>query len=68
METKKTQTNQGSWGYRLSGKMHPASLGYLTMQIMLRKTPTGLHFDPEEIQLHLRESEDATVWHKYHLV
>lgn len=63
-----TNHTGADWGFRLSGKMHPESPGGLTLQIVLRKEPTEEHYDPEEIQLHLRKDAGALVWHKYHFL
>jgi len=43
----------GNWGYSFLHAPHPDSLGYSGLVIAIREKPTGQHFDPEAIHLHL---------------
>ncbi|HHS97681.1 MAG TPA: hypothetical protein ENK08_07250 [Chloroflexi bacterium] len=43
------------WGYLTLHKPHPESPGYRQLLVALRKQPTGMHFDPEKINLWLRD-------------
>jgi len=40
-----------NWGYLTLHQPHPHSPGYGELLIALRKTPTGLHFDPASVRL-----------------
>jgi hypothetical protein len=42
-----------SWGYSFLDAPHPDSFGYSGLVIAIREKPTGQHFDPEMIHLHL---------------
>jgi hypothetical protein len=45
--------NIGNWGYTFLDAPHPDSLGYSGLIVAIRERPTGQHFDPEAIHLHL---------------
>lgn len=49
------------WGYYLLPKTHSNSLGYGGLLVALRPKPTRLHFDPEKLELRLREG-DVVNW------
>lgn len=42
-----------NWGYFLLPPSHPASPGYTGLLVAMRATPTGKHFDPETLHLHI---------------
>ncbi len=42
-----------NWGYLLLPPSHPESPGYSGLLIAMRSTPTGKHFDPELLHLHV---------------
>jgi len=42
-----------NWGYSFLDASHPDRLGYGGLVIAVREKPTGKHFDPENIHLHL---------------
>jgi hypothetical protein len=42
-----------NWGYFLLPPSHPASPGYTGLLVVMRQTPTGKHFDPETLHLHI---------------
>ncbi|HEY75399.1 MAG TPA: hypothetical protein G4O00_04350 [Thermoflexia bacterium] len=50
------------WGYLALHKPHPGSPGYRQLLVALRKKPTGMHFDPEEIRLWLRDEFGLAEW------
>jgi hypothetical protein len=49
------------WGYYLLAKPYPDSLGYGRLLVAIRKQPTGEHFDPQRIELHLRDEYGLAV-------
>lgn len=42
-----------NWGYFLLPPSHPASPGYTGLLVAMRQKPTGKHFDPETLHLHI---------------
>lgn len=42
-----------SWGYLLLPASHPESPGYSGLLVAMRTTPTGKHFDPENLHVHV---------------
>ena len=50
------------WGYLALHKPHPESPGHRQLLVALRKKPTGMHFDPEEIRLWIRDEFGLAEW------
>lgn len=44
-----------NWGYYLLPKSHDDSPGYTGLLVAIRKEPTGQHFDPQTLHLHLQD-------------
>jgi hypothetical protein len=50
------------WGYYPLAKPHPGSPGYSGLLVAIRKEPTGKHFDPQSLHLHLRDEYGGARW------
>lgn len=48
-----------NWGYFLLPPSHPESPGYTGLLVAMRATPTGKHFDPETLHLHIVGAQDG---------
>ena len=46
-----TETSEHELGYRFCSRRYPHAPGYSRLDIVLRATPTGHHFDPEKVRL-----------------
>jgi hypothetical protein len=51
-----------NWGYYPLAKSHPESLGYTGLLVAIRHEPTGKHFDPQALHLHLRDESCSAKW------
>lgn len=45
------------WGYYLLPRPHPDSPGYAGLVVAIRDQPTGLHFDPETMEIRLLDGD-----------
>jgi hypothetical protein len=51
-----------NWGYYLLPKRHPRCPGYTGLLVAIRKEPSGKHFDPHRLYLHLFDDECIARW------
>lgn len=50
------------WGYCLQPKFHRAGIGFSGLLVAIRPQPTEAHYDPESMQLRLRDGNSGTQW------
>lgn len=54
------------WGYCLQPKFHPGGIGFSGLLVAIRPHPTEAHYDPESVQLRLRDEHGAAQWVSLH--
>lgn len=50
------------WGYCLEPKFHPRGIGFSGLLVAIRPRPTEAHYDPESVQLRLRDANGSAQW------
>ena len=50
------------WGYFPLPKPHPDRPGYSGLLVAIREQPTGKHFDPQTLHLHIRDAYGLARW------
>ena len=54
------------WGYCLQPKFHHNGIGFSGLLVAIRPHPTEAHYDPESVQLRLRDDNGAAQWVSLH--
>lgn len=54
------------WGYCLQPKFYPGGIGFSGLLVAVRPQPTEAHYDPESMQLRLRDENGAAQWVSLH--